>query len=177
MRFSLRKLIFGPCCALLSVAMLQNAAFAADASAGAAAGAPAKASAATGKSPAEVVKDAPKGSLKNPYSPDQANVVQQGHDLFMSYSCSGCHGGTGGGGMCPPLTGDVWFFGIDDDTLFRLITLGSADLQKAGYEHLGGPSGMPMPPFGSIIKSDDELWKILAWIRTVYKGDPKKKTW
>ncbi len=34
-----------------------------------------------------------------------------------------------------------------------------------------------MPPFGTLIKTDDELWKILAWVRSVYKGDPKKKTW
>ena len=79
--------------------------------------------------------------------------------------------------MCPPLNGDVWFFGIQDDTLFRLVTLGSLDLQKHGFEHLGGPSGMPMPPFGTLIKSDEELWKILTWIRSIYKGDPKKKTW
>jgi mono/diheme cytochrome c family protein len=134
-------------------------------------------SAITGKSPVEVVKDAPKGSLKNPYNPSQADKVAQGHELFMSYSCSGCHGGTGGGGMCPQLNGDVWFFGIDDDTLFRLVTLGSADLQKAGYQHLGAPSGIPMPPFGNLITSDDELWKILTWVRSIYKGDPKKKTW
>jgi mono/diheme cytochrome c family protein len=176
MRPSLRKLILGSCCALLSVAMLQDAARAADSPAAPAA-AGATAAAPTGKSPAEVVKDAPKGSLKNPYNPAQENIVSQGHELFMSYSCSGCHGGTGGGGMCPPLTGDVWFYGMDDDTLFRLVTLGSLDLQKAGFEHLGGPTGMPMPPFGSIIKSDEELWKILTWIRSVYKGDPKKKTW
>ena len=24
---------------------------------------------------------------------------------------------------------------------------------------------------------DEELWKILTWVRSVYKGDPKKKTW
>ena len=127
--------------------------------------------------PAERVASAPKGTLKNPYNPDQEDVVNAGHELFMSYSCSGCHGGTGGGGMCPPLTGDVWFWGIDDDALFRLITLGSVGMQNAGFERLGGVLGLQMPPFGSIIKSDDEVWEILTWIRTVYKGDPKKKTW
>jgi mono/diheme cytochrome c family protein len=139
--------------------------------------APAAAAASTGKTPAEVVQSAPKGTLKNPYSPTEEDKVSQGHELFQSYSCSGCHGGGGGGGMCPPLTGDVWFFGLDDDALFRLVTLGTLEMQKAGFNHLGGPSGMPMPPFGAIIKSDDELWKIITWIRTVYKGDPKKKTW
>jgi mono/diheme cytochrome c family protein len=129
------------------------------------------------KSPIDAVKDAPKGTLKNPYT-GQDDKIAQGHELFMSYSCNGCHGGTGGGGMCPPINGDIWFYGIDDDTLFRLITLGTLDLQKAGYDRLGGNTGsLQMPPFGALIKSDDELWKIIAWIRSIYTGDPKKKTW
>jgi mono/diheme cytochrome c family protein len=127
------------------------------------------------KSPAEVVKEAPRGSLKNPYT-GQADKIAAGHELFMSYSCSGCHGGTGGGGMCPQINGDVWFYGMEDDTLYRLITLGSVDLQKAGFDRLGGP-GLQMPPFGQIIKTDDELWKIIAWIRSIYAGDPKRKNW
>jgi mono/diheme cytochrome c family protein len=94
----------------------------------------------------------------------------------MSYSCSGCHGGTGGGGMCPQVNGDVWFYGMDDDVLFRLVTLGSLEMDKAGFAHLGGP-GLQMPPFGSLIKSDEELWKIISWVRSIYKGDPKKKFW
>lgn len=130
----------------------------------------------TGKTPAAVVQSAPKGTLKNPYNPSQEDKVAQGHELFMSYSCNGCHGGTGGGGICPQLNGDIWFFGIDDDTLFRLVALGSVDMQAQGFQHLGG-QGNPMPPFGGLIKSDDELWKIITWIRSIYKGDPKKKTW
>jgi mono/diheme cytochrome c family protein len=127
------------------------------------------------KSPAEVVKSAPRGSLKNPYT-NNADRIAEGKELFQSYSCSGCHGGTGGGGMCPPVNGDVWFYGMQDDTLYRLITLGSVEMQKAGFDRLGGP-GLQMPPFGQIIKTDDEVWKIIAWIRSVYSGDPKKKFW
>jgi len=130
----------------------------------------------TGKTPAEVVANAAKGSLKNPYNPTQQDIVAQGHELFMSYSCNGCHGGTGGGGICPQLNGDVWFFGMADDTLFRLVALGSVELEKQDFAHLAGP-GTPMPPFGNIINSDDELWKMITWIRSIYKGDPKKKTW
>jgi len=169
----MRLRLIGPFALCLSLAIVHSAASAADQPPAA----PAAAAAATGKPPAEVVKNAPKGSLKNPFSVTQQDILNQGHELFMTNSCNGCHGGTGGGGMCPPLTGDVWFYGLDDDTLFRLITLGSLDLQKAGYEHLGGPTGMPMPPFSAILKSDEDLWKILTWIRSVYKGDPKKKTW
>jgi mono/diheme cytochrome c family protein len=164
MRLCSRKFVHfvaGP--VLLAAALAQAPVFAADVP--------------DGKSVPDIVKEAPKGSLKNPYKPDQKDIVEAGHKLFMSYSCNGCHGGTGGGGICPQLNGDVWFFGIEDDTLFRLIAIGSIDMQKDGFQHLGGPSGTPMPPFGTLVKSDDEIWKMITWIRSIYKGDPKKKTW
>lgn len=117
--------------------------------------------------PIERVQATPKGELKNPYT-DYESVAEEGHKKYFSASCNGCHGGGGGGGICPPLTNTVWVYGSDDDTLFRLITLGSDELQKQGYtrkqhETVTGP----MPPFGTILKSDDDLWKIIAWIRSI----------
>jgi mono/diheme cytochrome c family protein len=86
----------------------------------------------------------------------------------MAAGCNGCHGGTGGGGMGPPLTNQVWVYGKDDDTLFRLVALGSDELQKQGYSRKGSESVVgPMPPMGGIVKSDDDLWKIIAWIRSI----------
>lgn len=126
--------------------------------------------------PADLVKNTPKGKLVNPYKDTQADVVEQGQSLLRSYSCSGCHGGNGGGGMCPPLTNDTWVYGGDDDTLFRLVTLGSNELQKHGYTRIGHENVVgPMPPFGTIIKSADDLWKILAFVRSKYSGDPAYK--
>ena len=127
-------------------------------------------------SPADLVKNTPKGKLVNPYKDTQADIVAQGEQLFHSYSCSGCHGGGGGGGMGPPLTNDIWIYGGDDDVLFRLVTLGSDELQKQGYgrkgrEHVVGP----MMPFGAIIKNSDDLWKMLAFMRSRYSGDPAHK--
>jgi len=131
----------------------------------------------TGQSPEEVEKSAPKGTLRNPYT-DDTEKIKEGRQLFLSYSCNGCHGGTGGGGICPPLSNDVWVYGSDDDTLFRLVTLGSDKLQAEGYYRQGMETVVaPMPPFGPLIKSDDELWKIIAFIRSVYDGDPKRRNW
>ena len=126
--------------------------------------------------PADLVKSAPKSKLVNPYKDTQADIVTQGGRLFQSYSCSGCHGGGGGGGMCPPLTNDTWVYGGDDDTLFRLVTLGSDELQKDGYGRIGSENVVgPMPPMGAIIKSSDDLWKILTFVRSKYHGDPAYK--
>jgi mono/diheme cytochrome c family protein len=126
--------------------------------------------------PVDLVKNTPKGKLVNPYKDTQAAVVAQGSQLFQGYSCSGCHGGGGGGGICPPLTNGVWIYGGSDDTLFRLVTLGSVDLQKAGYSRQAIENVVaPMPPFGAAIKSADDLWKILTFVRSKYDGDPSYK--
>ena len=59
---------------------------------------------------------------------------------------------------------DLW---SDDDTLFRLIALGSDELQKQGYSRKGSENVVgPMPAMGSVVKSDDDMWKIIAWIKS-----------
>ena len=126
--------------------------------------------------PADLVKNTPQGKLVNPYNDTQADIVAAGQQGLLHYSCSGCHGGGGGGGMCPALTNDIWVYGGDDDTLFRLVTLGSDELQKAGYTRKGRENVVgPMPPFGTIIKNADDLWKIITFVRSKYTGDPGYK--
>lgn len=110
-----------------------------------------------------------KGSLKSPYAEDYEKVAEEGREVYLKLSCNGCHGGGGGGGMCPPLTNPVWVYGSDDDTLFRLVAIGSQQLQeeygivRQGSENVVGP----MPALGSAIKTSDDLWKMIAWIRSI----------
>lgn len=132
--------------------------------------------AASGMPTLERVKAAPKGSLKNPYTDDNATIVAEGQKLYMKSGCNGCHGGGGGGGMCPPLSNDTWVYGGDDDTLFRLVAEGSNDLQKDGYVRKGHENVTgPMPQHGMIVKTDDDMWKIITFIRSNYRGGPTKK--
>jgi mono/diheme cytochrome c family protein len=127
--------------------------------------------------PLERANSAPKGTLKNPYT-DNPEAIAEGKKFYFGKSCNGCHGGGGGGGMCPPLTNTVWVYGSDDDTLFRLVSYGTDELKKHGYSRKGTESVVgPMPPFGELIDSDQELWKIIAWIRTLYKGPPERRNW
>jgi hypothetical protein len=81
--------------------------------------------------------------------------------------------------MCPSLTNETWVYGSDDDTLFRLITLGSANLKsQQGYAAIAKETVTgPMPAYQDIIKDTDKLWKIIAWIRTVFKGRAEKRNW
>ncbi len=118
--------------------------------------------------PLETAKAAEFGTLINPYRDDYDAVAEEGRKIYMAAGCNGCHGGTGGGGMGPPLTNPVWVYGNDGDTMFRLIALGTKGLEEQGYtrqrsELVKGP----MPPFGTIIKSNDDLWKLISWIWSV----------
>ena len=120
-----------------------------------------------GGNPQDIAKSAEKGSLKSPYQ-DFKKVAEEGHQKFMSAGCNGCHGGTGGGGMGPPLTNQIWVYGSDDDTLFRLIALGTDQLQKQGYSRKGSENVVgPMPPMGTVLRAPDDIWKVIAWIRSV----------
>ena len=98
----------------------------------------------------------------NPYT-GNAEAIQQGRALYLQTGCSGCHGPGGGGGMGPALLDDEWKFGSDDLTLFKLIK--------------GEIPQQTMPAaFGTVLK-DDEIWKIIAFIRSLYQGDPSKIDW
>jgi len=125
--------------------------------------------------PLERVESAPEGTLKNPYKRELNAMAVWGKKSYFGNSCNGCHGGTGGGGMCPPLSNATWVYGNDDDTLFRLITLGSEEYMKKygktrkGRENVVGP----MPAYGAIVKTDDEIWRMISYIRTIYNDDPK----
>jgi mono/diheme cytochrome c family protein len=126
--------------------------------------------------PVQRADSSPKGTLKNPYQDSDAAVVKAGGQLYMNYACSGCHGGSGGGGMCPPLTDGVWIYGGDDDTLFRLVAYGSQELQSKGYSRKGMENIVaPMPAMGQVVKTDDDLWRILAFVRSNYHGPPECK--
>lgn len=114
--------------------------------------------------------------VKNPYA-DNAEAIAKGKDLFVSKACSGCHGAGGGGGMCPPVINDTWVYGSDDTTLFNLVKLGSTDFRAKGYTRVGHENVVgDMPPFASIV-TDDELWKMIAFVRSKYAGDPSGKNW
>ena len=116
----------------------------------------------------------PKGQLKSPYL-DFTSVAEEGYRAYMAAGCNGCHGGGGGGGIAAPLTNPVWIYGDDDDTLFRVIALGTGSLSpgnafgRLGFRRKGSEAVVgPMPHFGKIVKTDEDLWTIIAWMRSVH---------
>ncbi|MEO7755137.1 MAG: c-type cytochrome [Dokdonella sp.] len=114
--------------------------------------------------------------VKNPYT-DKTDAIAQGKELFVTMACSGCHGAGGGGGMCPPVVNDTWVYGSDDTTLFNLIKLGSAAFQAKGYARVGHEKVVgDMPPFAGVV-TDDQEWKLIAYVRSRYAGDAAQRNW
>ena len=101
--------------------------------------------------------------LKNPYTGD-AKAIEEGHRLFLDTGCYACHGHHAEGGMGPNLTGagNRWIYKPTDATLFRTIS--------------NGREGTNMAPWKDTL-SQDQIWKIIAFIRSIYQGDPAKIVW
>jgi mono/diheme cytochrome c family protein len=120
--------------------------------------------------PLERVKVTDKGQLKTPLS-ITPEIISEGKEIYQTKTCGACHGGNGGGIHCPSLINDAWIYGGDDDTLFRLVALGSEAILSSGYtrsdseKHAG-----PMPAFGEVISDEQELWKVIAYIRSLKPG-------
>lgn len=97
----------------------------------------------------------------NPYNGDK-DAVKKGHDLYMT-ACSGCHGHEAEGKLGPGLADDYWTYPANatDKGLFELL--------------FGGANGMMGPQYVNL--TTDEMLLIMAHIRDIYKGDPKKVKW
>lgn len=96
----------------------------------------------------------------NPYTGNE-EAIAEGRKLFLKYSCYGCHGTQGGGGMGKPISDDEWVAGGDDKSVFEVVRNGT----------VGG-----MPPFKDIL-TEDETWKVIAFVRSLYQGDSAKIVW
>ena len=99
--------------------------------------------------------------LLNPFGSDP-ETVKEGRKLWLSLGCSGCHGVMGGGGMGAPVLDDTWRFGSDDETLYKLIK-GQIPEQTMVKSYATLP--------------DEQVWKMLSYVRSLYKGDPAQINW
>jgi cytochrome c-L len=98
--------------------------------------------------------------VKNPYTGNAA-AIAEGQALYKKMNCYGCHGMQGGGGMGPSLIDDTWKTGDGSDlNLLEQIRDGKGQ----------------MPPYKTMV-NDDQAWKLIAFIRSLYKGDPTKIKW
>ena len=68
-------------------------------------------------------------SAESPY-PDFADVTEEGHGKYMAAAATAATAAAGGG-IAPPLTRSYSIYGDDNDTLFRLIALGTGKFESS----------------------------------------------
>jgi cytochrome c oxidase cbb3-type subunit 3 len=96
----------------------------------------------------------------NPYL-GKAEAITEGQALYKKFNCYACHGMAGGGGMGPNLTDETWQTGDGSDlNLLSQIRDGKGT----------------MPAFKTML-TDDQAWKMIAFIRSLYKGSAEKVKW
>jgi mono/diheme cytochrome c family protein len=104
-------------------------------------------------------------------------LAAEGKKLYFTAGCNACHGGTGGGGMCPPLINKIWVYGSDDSTLHALIKEGSQAMQTThGLKRVGKENVVGIMPSFAPILSDEEINKIMAFIHSINPDAGKGQT-
>ncbi len=106
-----------------------------------------------------------KTPLTNPYN-GNPQAVAEGRRLFLQTGCPVCHSRGATGGRGPDLTDDLWIMSGTDQVLFRTIMEGR---QRKGEKE-------KMLSWKEVLEPE-QVWKIIAWIRSLYKGDPNKIAW
>ena len=98
---------------------------------------------------------------KNPYNEDMS-CLKLGEQTFLS-ACSGCHGHIGEGKIGPGLNDAYWTYPQNetDEGLFSTIYGGAQASMGPQYQNL----------------QLDEMLKVMAWIRHLFKEAPEKATW
>jgi mono/diheme cytochrome c family protein len=104
---------------------------------------------------------AEKPRMLNPFAGSPA-AIEEGRKLYQANGCAACHGVQGGGGMGKAILDDTWAFGSDDEALFKLMK--------------GQIPQQTMPKTWASLP-DDQIWKMIAYVRTLYKGDPGLINW
>ncbi len=98
---------------------------------------------------------------RNPYTGDAA-AIEEGKSLWRKTGCYACHGGVAEGGVGPSLIDDQWVFRPTDKTLYKAIAEGRRGTTMKAWKKKLNP---------------DEIWKVVAYIRSLYQGDPNKIIW
>ncbi len=115
----------------------------------------------SGSSMSSLAEDAVAPDARNPYT-GNPDAIDEGRRLYLKTGCYACHGHEAEGAVGPDLTDDVWVYKPTDATLFNTIQKGRA--------------GTVMAAFGDQLGAD-QIWRIIAFIRSKYRGDPARIIW
>jgi len=101
---------------------------------------------------------------KNPYN-GEPHAIEAGFKLARAVACTHCHAGDLSGLIGPSLTTGSWRYQKNgtDKGMFQTLYFGTS----AGMAAWG--------KLGSL--TPDEILKIIAFVRSKYRGDPRNATW
>ncbi len=101
---------------------------------------------------------------KNPYHKDP-KAIAEGFKLARASACTHCHGESLGGLIGPSLANGNWRYVKNgtDKGMFETLYFGTS----AGMAAWGKSGSL----------TEDEILKIMAFVRSKYRGDPKNITW
>ena len=91
----------------------------------------------------------------NPF--DSKRDIERGNRVFQIY-CSYCHGATGEGGRGADLTQGEFRYGSSDGELFETIR-----------------NGIPGSEMGWVRASDDDVWRLVAFVKQLAQPGARKK--
>ncbi len=93
---------------------------------------------------------------KNPLA-GKPEAIQAGKAIY-DQMCAGCHGAKGDGGRGPAVNKGVFKHGSEDVQIFGVVK--------------NGVAGTAMPAMGL---SDDEVWQIVSFLRSIGGGDHRDR--
>jgi len=88
--------------------------------------------------------------IKNPLA-DDPQAAKRGMQHFDTFNCSGCHAASGGGGMGPALSNEIWLYGSSPANIYLTIVQGRSK---------------GMPAFGTMLP-DQVIWELVSYVQSI----------
>ena len=90
------------------------------------------------------------------------DAIAAGKAHWKNIGCYACHGRTAEGGVGPSLSDDIWVYKPTDRMVYNTIARGRAGTNMVGWSKELTPR---------------QIWELVAFIRSLYVGDPEKIIW
>ena len=90
------------------------------------------------------------------------DAIASGKAHWKNIGCYACHGRIAEGGVGPSLSDDIWVYKPTDRMVYNTISRGRSGTNMVGWSKDLTP---------------EQIWELVAFIRSLYVGDPAKIIW
>tara|TARA_Y100001934_G_scaffold136749_1_gene165074 strand:+ start:250 stop:675 length:426 start_codon:yes stop_codon:yes gene_type:complete len=106
-------------------------------------------------------EELPENWEKNKLNGD-VTAIAAGKAHWKNIGCYACHGRKAEGGVGPSLSDDIWIYKPTDKMVYNAISKGRSGTNMVGWSKELNPR---------------QIWELVAFIRSLYVGDPEKIIW